>query len=257
MKETYNIQVIERAIKIIEVLEKYPYGISLKELAQEVDLNKTTIFRILATLENYNYIMQDQNTGMYKLGYKFLELSNSVLQRLDIRGIIHPYLEELSTINGEVVHLVILDGDMGLYIDKVDKSSGPYKMVSSIGKHAYLHSSGVGKVLMANMDEEQISKIIERKGLPKFTDNTITTKERLMEELLNVRTRGYAIDEIENENGIRCVAAPVFNFDGEVIAAISIAGFTITVTKERLAELIDIIKEYSIKISKEFGFKIS
>lgn len=256
MKETYNIQVLERAIKIIEVLEKYPLGISLRELADEVDLNKTTVFRILATLENYNYIIQDQNSGVYKLGYKFLELSNSVMQRLDIREIAHPYLEELSTITGEVVHLVILDGDMGLYIDKVDKSSGPFRMISSIGKHAYLHSSAVGKVLIAYMDKEQALRIIEKKGLPKFTENTITTKERLMDELVNIRNNGYAVDEIENENGIRCVAAPIFNFNGEVIAAISIAGFTFRITKERLPELIYIIKEYSNKISREFGFKI-
>lgn len=254
MKDTYNVQVLERAIKIIEILEKYPSGISLKDIVDESGLNKTTVFRILATLENYSYIMQDANNGVYKLGYKFLELSNAIIKRLDIRDIAHPYLEELSHITDEVVHLVILDNDKCLYIDKVDKSSGNIKMVSSIGKHAYLHSSAVGKVILAYMDEENVLKIINRTGMPKFTDNTITTKERLVQELRKIKINGYAVDEVENENGVRCIAAPIFNYDGDVIAAFSISGLTLRLTKERIPEIVHIIKEYSFKISKEFGF---
>lgn len=255
MNDSYNVQVLERTIKILETMAKYPYGIALTDLSKEVGLNKSTVFRILATFQYYGYIMQDSD-GKYKLGYKFMELSSAVMERLDIRKIAHPYLDELSKITGEVVHLVVLDGYEGVYIDKVDNSFGTIRMYSQVGKRVSLHSSGVGKVLLASLNEEEVDKFIIEKGLPKKTENTITDPVKLKEELARIRNQGYAIDDIENEEGIRCVAAPILNYNGETVAAVSISGPTIRVTKERIPELVHLIREYTIKISREMGFLI-
>ncbi|HEX3025836.1 MAG TPA: helix-turn-helix domain-containing protein [Clostridia bacterium] len=135
IKKEYNVQVLERAIKTIEALSKHPSGIELRFLADELALNKTTVFRILATLLPYDYVRQDPYTGKYRLGYKFIGLSNTVMQNIDIHEVAMPFLDELSRLTGEVVHLVIADHDMGIYIAKVDKSSGSVKMVSNIGSH--------------------------------------------------------------------------------------------------------------------------
>ncbi|MDI6600823.1 MAG: IclR family transcriptional regulator [Thermoanaerobacteraceae bacterium] len=254
MNDSYNVQVLERTVKVLEVMAKYPYGMALTDISRDVNLNKSTVFRILATLQYYGYIMQD-NDGKYKLGYKFLELSSAVMERLDIRKIAHPYLDELSRITGEVVHLVILDGYEGVYIDKVDNSSGTIRMYSQVGKHIPLHCTGVGKVLLAAMSVEEVEKVIGLKGLPKRTENTITDAGKLFEELQKIKEQGYAIDDIENEEGIRCVAAPILNYHGETIAAVSISGPTLRVTRERVPELVHLLKDYTLDISRELGYK--
>lgn len=254
MNDSYNVQVLERTIKVTEAMAKYPYGMALTDISKDTGLNKSTVFRILATLQNHGYIMQD-NDGKYKLGYKFLELSSAVLDRLDIRKIAHPYLEELSKITGEVVHLVILDGYEGVYIDKVDNPSGTIRMYSQVGKRIPLHCTSVGKVLLSAMHKEEVEEVIKAKGLPKRTENTITSADRLFEELAKIKDSGYAIDDIENEEGIRCVAAPILNYNGDTVAAVSISGPTLRVTKERLPELIHLLKNYTFNISKELGYE--
>ena len=255
MAGNYTIQVLERAAEIIDVMAKFHNGISLADLSTQTSINKTTIFRILANLQDLGYVVQDTNDGKYRLGYKFVEVSNVILSRFDIRNIAHPYLEKLSNITSEVVHLVILDGYEGVYIDKVDNFSGTIRMYSQVGKHLLLHSTSVGKVLLSGMSEAEIDNVIKVKGLIKKTENTITNRDVLMKEIIKVAKQGYAVDDVENEEGIRCLAAPIYSSEGKIAAAVSIAGTTLSVTRERVPELAFVLKDITSQITKASGGK--
>ena len=255
MSGNYTIQVLERTFEIVDILVSYPKGISLADLCTETGLNKTTVFRILANLQEFRYVTQDIQDGKYRLGYKFVEISTTILSTSDIRKTARPYLEKLSTITSEVVHLIILDGYEGVYIDKVHNSSNTIRMRSQVGKHLLLHSTSAGKVLLSGMSEAEVDNIIKAKGLIKKTENTITDRDTLMKELVKIRKQGFAEDDIENEEGIRCLAAPIFNYRGEIAAVVSIAGTTLSVTKERVPELTFVLKDITSQISKKFGGK--
>jgi DNA-binding IclR family transcriptional regulator len=255
MNENYTIQVLERTSEIIDVMTNYPKGISLADICNASKLNKTTVFRILANLQQFGYATQDIQDGKYRLGFKFVEISTTILAESDIRNTAHAYLEKLSSVTSEVVHLIVLDGYEGVYIDKVHNSSNTIRMLSRVGKHLLLHCTSAGKVLMSGMSETEIDNVIRVKGLIKKTENTITNRDTLMKELIKVKAQGYAEDDIENEEGIRCLAAPIYNYKGEIAAVVSIAGVTLRVTKQRLPELAFVLKDITSQITKEFGGK--
>ncbi len=192
------------------------------------------------------------------MGFRVIELGNSLLNQFDIRSQAKPFLTDLSQRIKETVHLVIPDQYEALYIDKVEsdvKQSG-LQMVSRVGSRVPAHSSSAGKVLFAHLSENEIDDIIQEKGLSKRTKNTITDPEILKAHLKMVRSKGFAIDDEENEEGIRCVGAPLFNQQGQVIAAISISGPTVRIPKKKLHSCLkkEIIKTASM-ISRELGYQ--
>ncbi len=248
-----QVQSVERTFTILELLAQYPNGIRITELASEMDLAKSTVHRLLKTLSNRGYVQQTHN-GHYQLGIQCLVLASSLLNDLDIRSLAKDSLELLATSSEEVVHLCIHDRQEVVYVDKVE-SNQTIRMYSQIGKRAYMHCTGVGKALLTGFKEQEIEQLITDKGLPMFTDTTITTKEKLLEELDMIKESGYAIDEQEHENGIRCIAAPIYDYSGKVVAAISIAGPIDRMTKERVnGELAVEIKKHSARISSKLGY---
>ena len=207
---------------------------------------------------SFDFIRQDPLTKNYQLGFKLLDLGNLLLSEIDLRSEARPYLIRLSESVKETIHLVVLDDDKALYIDKVDlypKSSG-LQMVSRLGSRIGLHCSSVGKVLLANMEISEAEAIIARTGLIKRTANTITDPDQLMRYLATVRQKGYAIDNEENEEGIRCVAAPLRDEIGTVKAAMSISGPTTRITLDRIeTELKGRVCETANQISAKLGFR--
>ena len=252
------VQSIERVATIFDVLAQSSQGISLRELSAKVKLPKGTTHRLLSSLAYYGYVRQTPETKNYHLGLRLIELGNSVLNQLDIRSQAKPYLKDLSERIKETVHLVILDQYEALYIDKVESNvkQGGLQMVSRVGFRVSLHCSSVGKVLSAHLSENKLDGIIQQKGLSKRTKNTITNSESLKAHLKIVRSQGFAIDDEENEEGIRCVGAPIFNQQGQVIAAISISGPTVRITKKSLQNFLkkEIIKT-AAAISRELGYQ--
>lgn len=251
------VQSIERVATIFDVLAQSSQGISLRELSTRVKLPKGTTHRLLSSLAYYGYIRQTPETKSYHLGFKLIELGNSLLSQLDIRSQAKPFLNDLSKRIKETVHLVILDKYEALYIDKVESNvkQGGLQMVSRVGFRVPVHCSSVGKVLLAHLSENVLDGIIKEKGLSKRTKNTITNPESLKAHLKMVRTQGYAIDDEENEEGIRCVGAPIFNQEGQMIAAISISGPTVRITRKLIQDIYrkEIIKTASA-ISRELGY---
>jgi len=258
IKDTGTVQAIERGCKILDALGKGKQSYSIQDLSSELNLPKPTIHRILSTLRHFGFVAQDEVSKEYRLGFRLLELGYTVLDQIDLRKIAEPFLTKLANRAEETVHLVILDQGEIVYLDKVEKVSDPknLRMVSRIGMRNYTHSCAVGKVLLAFLSDSEKDEIIAQKGLQKMTKNTIVNLGQLNKHLADVRAQGYAIDDEENEEGIRCIAAPVRNDRGNVIAAISISGPTVRMTRKRVhSELKTQVMKTALEISKKLGYK--
>ncbi|GAB2552044.1 IclR family transcriptional regulator [Gracilibacillus alcaliphilus] len=250
-----QVQSLERSLSIMEYLARDPAGASVAQLSQEMGLAKSTVHRLLQTLMARGYVQQDQQYGHYQLGVQCLTLASHFLGQLDIRNLAKASLMQLSKDSGEVVHLCILDRNEAVYIDKVE-SQQTLRMYSQVGRRAMLHCTGVGKALLVGFDEQQVERLIQEKGLPRFTDTTITEAKQLEDEIKQIRQQGYAIDEQEHEKGIRCIAAPIFDYEGKVSAAISIAGPIERMTKERVQkDLPSVMLQHSQLLSKKLGYR--
>ena len=251
------VQTIKRTSLILDILGQSPQGISIRELSAKIKLPKGTTHRLLSSLSYFGYVRQDSKTRNYFLGLKLVELGNLLLSQLDLRKEAEPFLRDLAERTKETVHMVFLDRGEIVYIDKVELDHNPsgLRMASRVGLRNPAHSSAVGKVLLSHLPEEELNGLIKEKGLPKRTENTITDLIQLKEHLKAVRTQGYAIDDEENEKGIRCVAAPLYNEIGKVVAAISISAPAFRVTKKVIQEsLKKEVMETASKISERLGF---
>lgn len=253
------VQTIERVATLFDVLAQSAQGISLKELSAKVDLPKGTTHRLLSSLAYFGYVRQASESKNYHLGFKLIELGNRLLDQLDLRAQARPFLINLCKRTKETVHLVVLDQNEALYVDKVesDEKPGGLQMVSRVGLRVSVHCSAVGKVLLAQLSDQQLHALIKKNGLEKRTENTIIDPEKLKQHLKVVHQQGYAIDDEENEKGIRCVGAPVLNQQGQVIAAISISGPTVRITKKIIQKTLknEVIRTAS-DISREFGYQV-
>jgi DNA-binding IclR family transcriptional regulator len=252
------VQTIKRASSILDILGQSSQGISIRELSTKIKLPKGTIHRLLSSLSYFGYVHQDPKTRNYFLGLKLVELGQLLLSQLDLRKEAESFLRDLAERTKETVHLVFLDRNEIVYIDKLETDQNPsgLRMASRVGLRNPAHSCAVGKVLLADLPEEALNNFIMEKGLPKRTENTITNSTHLKEHLNLVRTQGYAIDDEENEKGIRCVAAPIRNEVRRAVAAVSISGPAFRITKKVIQEsLRKEVMETALKISLRLGFR--
>lgn len=259
-KPTNLVQTIARTALILESLGQYPNGLSLGELSEKVDLPKGTTHRLLTSMAYFDFIRQDQVTKHYHLGFKLVELGNNLLSHIDIRKEARPYLIDLSEDVQETIHLVVLDQNKALYIDKVDLHSrrGGLQMVSRLGSRNPLNCTAVGKVLLAYMPEMNAEIIIQQIDSDRRTNNTITDPSELKRHLNMIRAKGYAIDDEENEIGVRCVAAPIRNEIGKVVAAMSVSGPTTRITIEKIDEILKArVMKTAMRISRKLGYNLS
>ena len=252
------VQTIERTSLILDILGQSPQGISIRDLSEKIKLPKGTTHRLVSSLAYFGYVRQDSKTRNYFLGFKSVELGNLLLSQLDLRKEAEPFIRDLAERTKETVHMVFLDRGEIVYIDKVELDHNPsgLRMASRVGLRNPAHSSAVGKVLLSHLSEEELDDLLVEKGLPKRTENTITDRVKLKEHLKAVRTLGYAVDDEENERGIRCVAAPIFNEMGRAVAAISISGPAFRITKKVIQEILKReVMETAFKISQRLGYR--
>jgi len=252
------IQTIERVSLILDMVGQHPQGTTIKDLSGGLGLPKGTIHRILSSLSYFGYVRQDPETKSYSLGLKLMELGALLGSQLDLRKVAEPVLRDLVENTGEAAHMVILDRNEIVYIDKIEarQTTGGLVMSSRVGARNPAHSCAVGKVLLSHLSDEAMESLIREKGLSPRTANTITDPRLLKSHLEAVRRQGYAIDEEENERGIRCLAAPIFDGRGRPVAAISVSGPAVRVTKKIIQ---DVFKKEVMKaaaeISRRLGFK--
>jgi DNA-binding IclR family transcriptional regulator len=243
---------VEKAFIILEYLANNPEPVELSSLSRALSINKSTAYRYLTTLETLGYVVKSEETSCYNLGSKALWLASKFLDNLDLRTLAHPILKQLREETGETVHMAYLDNFEVVYVDKIDGKS-PVKMASRVGNRMPAHCTGLGKALLAFQPETVWKNCVDRKGLAFHTKTTITQPEEFFTHLRMIRERGYSIDNCENEEGIRCVALPVRDHEGKVVAAISIAGWVISMTPDRDEALAAVGLKYSQEISNKLG----
>ena len=249
-----NVQSLERALTILNKLSEYPDGIQISRLAEQVGLTKGTIHRLLATLANMNYVVKDEETDRYKLGLQVLFLSRNLLNNSNIVNIAKPYLEKLSQEVNETVHLCIEDNGEVIYIDKIE-SNQTIRMYSRIGSRAPMYCTAVGKVLLSGKNPDDFNELVSKIDFIPKTPTTITSKEDFINEIEKVKAQGFALDNSENEAALRCIASPIYDHTGKIIASFSISGPSNRVTMDLIDDkLIEKGKEYSIAISRNLGY---
>jgi IclR family transcriptional regulator, KDG regulon repressor len=249
-----NVQSLERALTLLNTISEYPDGIQISRLAEQVGLTKSTIHRLLATLANMNYVVKDEETDKYKLGLQVLFLSRNMLNNSNIVSTAKPYLQKLSQEVKETVHLCVEDRGEIVYIDKIE-SNQSIQMYSRIGSRAPMHSTAVGKILLSDKSQKDFDDLVSKMNFVRKTPTTITSKEEFVKEIEKVKMQGYALDNIENEEVIRCIASPIFDHKGKIIASFSISGPSNRVTLEYIeSTLIDKVREYTNVISRNLGY---
>jgi len=229
--DSRHVQAVENACGIIEVLEERD-GAGVTELAEALGLTKGTVHCHLATLEDGEYVVNDD--GTYHLSLRYLELGESVRERLGIFDVVRAEVEELADETDEVAQFATEEHGRAVYLEK-STGSKAVQTASSVGARQYLHCIALGKAMLAYMDRDRVEEIVETHGLEKQTENTITDREELFAALETIRERGYAVDDEEFIEGLRCIAAPVKTTDG-VLGAVSVSGPSSRMDGDRFEE---------------------
>jgi DNA-binding IclR family transcriptional regulator len=247
------VQSVRRSLDLLEALtERDEMG--LVELAKRVGLQPSTAHRLLVTLVEGGYVFQSPDTGRYLLGFRVLELASHVERRTSgLRAAARPYLERIRKVSGETTNLVILHDEEIVYIDQLEGSHA-MRMFMETGRSVPAHTAGAGKALMAHRPEGELEILRASEPYERLTANTIGTAEELRKELARIRRRGFAIDNEEHEEGVTCVAAPIFDFAGRAAAAISVSGPTPRLRTIGLRALGDLLVDQAAELSRDLGY---
>lgn len=253
-RSTYHVQVLDRALAILDTLSAEGPDLSLADVSVALGLHKSTAHRLIMVLERHKLIERNSDNGRYRLGLKLFELGTKAVSKLDLRERARPFLERLMLETSETVHLCILDDSEVVYLDKVEPARS-VRMASSVGRRNPAYCTAVGKAMLAYLSDSQVEAIVRKQGLRAVTANTITSFVELKKELNAIRERGYAIDNEEIEEGVRCVGCVVRNFSGEPVAAISISAPAFRLTKDKVKSLAQPVVAAASALSAELGFK--
>lgn len=242
---------VERTLGILEHLAGH-HKINLERLAEETALPKPTLHRFLATLVHLGYVYRDEN-DQYSLTLRMFSVGSKGLAHMDLAQDARPIAEALRNRLGETVHMGVLDDDMAMYIIKIE-SKYTLRMYSRVGKRIPLYCTAIGKILLAAMDAEERRRVTDSMEMVPFTRTTIVDSQRLTDELDRIRSDGYAQDEQEHEDGVRCIAAPVRDHTGNVIAGLSVSWPTFRFDENRLPEYLEAIISSADAISALLGY---
>ena len=250
-----QVKSVAKALMILNVLAEHQREMSLGDISKEMQMAKSTAYGLLATLRDFGYIDQSPLDGKYRLGIRLFEVGNIVANSWDVRQVAAPFIQTLVDELGETVHLVVLDKGEVLYIDKRESAKLSLRIVSQVGTRLPTHCTGVGKVFLANLSIDEVRRLIATKGLARYTKNTITDLSRLEEELDLVRRQGYATDNEEIMESLRCVAVPLLDHTGKVCAAISVSGPVSRFDGEQLESIVNLIVHIGQEISASLGYR--
>lgn len=246
-----TLQTVDRALQLLEILAEHPEGMQPKEFETILELNKITVHRLLATLENRGFV--ERQGSSYKIGLKLVELSSMKLGSIELKTEAAPYLRKLVNALGLPVQMAILEGNEAVFIEKME-SINTFHMYSQIGKRIPLYASGVGKMLLTQQTDEKILSDLSKISFKAFTSKTLTSPKEVLAEIQVARKKGYAIDNEEHEEGIFCIAAPIYDYRGQMIAAISVGGKNPEFILDEAADHFSFIKEIAWDISKRLGY---
>jgi DNA-binding IclR family transcriptional regulator len=247
-RKIYVVPSTVRAMNVLEFLAQSRRGASLSEISRNLALPKSSTYLLLKTLEREGYLRKNVQSGNYNFGPRLVTLSRNVLEHLDLREVARPILTKLMRQTGIIVHLAVLEGNEAVLIDRVEPP-GSSAGADWVGRRLDVNCTGVGKALAAFLPDGQFEEVITAKRFARHNDNTIVTRGGLKRELAKVREQGYALDDEEDEIGVRCVGVPILESGQRVIAAISFAGSTEQVPLDRVRTLACALKEAASEVS--------
>lgn len=244
-------QSIQRAIEILEYVSAQPRTPS--EVGAHFEIHRSTALRTLQTLTESG-LTRRREDGRYGVGYRLAGLANLALEQFDLANLAHPYLQELGRRCGHTVHLAAVQGRSIVYADKIEQP-GMVRLYSQIGHPVTIHTSGVGKAILAYQRPEFVARMLDGAEFTGYTSTTITTREQFLEQLAQVVEQGYAVDDGEYEDFVHCVAMPLRDATGEVIGAVSITALKARATMDDLVQLLPALRTTTTMISKELGWR--
>lgn len=262
MKEPDLAKAVVKTMKILECLS-LERSLGVTELAKRLNedngklsMNKSTVYRFLTSLKELGYVRQDPETEQYSMTLKLFEVGTTVLDRLELWREAQPVIKQVAQATRETVHLASLEGDDLVYLSKIESGQTlRVAMNSRVGRRAPTYCTGLGKTLLAHLAPDHVTEILTREKMVRFTEQTITKREDLDRELETIRSRGYAIDNEEHEIGVRCVAAPIYDNAGGVIAAISISVPSVRLTEADIPPYAETVMRAAREISRRLGHR--
>lgn len=250
--KTQTVPALDRALSILELLGRSRAGLTLPELVEQSGLPRSSVHYLLVTLERRGYVERNDRTSRYLFGLNLVQLANGACGGLSMRQNAAPCLSDLMRRTQMTVHMAILKGHEAIIVAKHSPLEGA-RMSTWVGKRMDVHCTGLGKALIAHVNDAELERIIREHGLPRHNENTIFTPRKLREELSRVARQGYAVDDEEDELGLRCIGAPVLNSGGRVMAAVSIAGTSSQINESSYAYLIREVKGAAESIADALG----
>jgi len=245
---------LKSLVKVVRVLECFSVSdraLTLADICQRTGYPRSTTHRLLASLRDVGFLEQGKERDRYRLGLKLFEIGNTALSSFDIHRVAAGTVDSLRRLAGHVVHLAMFDGFRAVVIRRADPNSDN-SAPSTFLEHAPAHCTSVGKAILAWQSDEVVERLIAA-GLEKFTADTISDPDALRTELADIRERGYAIDEGEHRPGLRCIGAPIRNFQGQVIAGISISGPAWQIPQENVRDLAKVVVYHANQITADLA----
>lgn len=250
----YRIHVIDRAAQILDCFGFEHQELSVSEIGAKTNLHRSTAHRILMALEYNDLIQQNPENGKYRLGIKLFRLGHQAVSHLNLREICRPFLTRIMNETKETVHLAVLDEDQVLYLDKVE---GPHalRMPSRVGRRIPTYCTSLGKAMLSCLDDQEVKDIFRNQVLRPFTANTLKTVSQLLYDLRMIRKRGYSIDNEEIEIGLRCVGAPIKDYTGAMVGAISAAAPSARLSGQKVHTVGRLVVTTAEEISEKLGYE--
>ncbi len=244
---------LEKGLAVLELLAQSEEPMGPTEIAKILDLNKSTIYRILKILNNYGYTTQN-SSGKYSCGAKIVELASYFINNLELQTVAKPFLESLHAQLNMSVHIGVLEGTDTVYIEKLErKQTGSH--YTHVGYKSPAHCSSIGKCLLSSMSFMELDEILQNWTFTKYTKNTITEPDKFKKHLKKVRQQGWSMDKEEYIIGHCCVGAPIYDYRGDVVACISVSGHSHEFSEEILPMIIEKVQETAELISRKMGFE--
>jgi len=250
----YRIHVIDRAAQILDSFGFEHQELSVSEIGAKTHLHRSTAHRILMALEYNDLIQQNPENGKYRLGIKLFRLGHQAVSHLNLREICRSFLNRVMEETKETVHLAVLDEDQVLYLDKVE---GPHalRMPSRVGRRIPTYCTSLGKAMLSCFDDQEVKNILRVQVLRPYTANTVKTLNQLLTDLRMIRKRGYAVDNEEIEIGLRCVGAPIKDYSGIMVGAISVAAPSARLSSPKISTIGRLVVATAEEISEKLGYE--
>jgi len=246
------LQTIQKAGELLALFDRNHTEWGVREVAEKLKMAKSSTHDLMSSLAKLGFLNKTEDSR-YRLGWRLVTLSEVLLATTELRQEAHPVMEELAVQYQETIHLAVLDDTQAVYVDKLEGRQAVRVELTSLGARLYAHCSALGKVLLAYSSEEEVKRIIQTAGLPRFTPNTITDEEELGQNLAKIRRQGFAYDMEEILPDLCCVAAPIYNHVGHVIAAISMSIPAYRFRRSQ-TEFREGVMRAAKKISKQLGY---